>query len=153
MPDRVVQRILVPVDLSLRETPDYGYAIKLAAQLGAELLLFAVIDTPAMVAMIPQHRAPLEHGASFQRSIVDDAKGILQRIVDQAGRHGVSALGHAVVAEEVEDQILREALVRKVDLIVVRASHRSALMKALTGSTAGEILKAAPCPVLVAAMP
>lgn len=153
MSERVVQRILVPVDLSLRETPDYGYAVKLAAQLGAELLLFSVIDTSAMVALIPQHRMRSPKDESFQHSIVEDAKSILQRIVDHAASLGVPALGHAIVAEDIEDQILREALLRKVDLIVVRASRRSTIMQALTGSTAGEILKAAPCPVLVAAMP
>jgi nucleotide-binding universal stress UspA family protein len=35
-------------------------------------------------------------------------------------------------------------------LILVRSKPRHGLMKALLGSTAGEILKAAPCPVLVA---
>jgi nucleotide-binding universal stress UspA family protein len=40
--------------------------------------------------------------------------------------------------------------VQKVDLILVRSRGRAGFMKALLGSTAGEILKAAPCPVLVA---
>ena len=34
--------------------------------------------------------------------------------------------------------------------LLLRSKGRSRLMKALLGSTAGEILKAAPCPVLVA---
>ena len=39
---------------------------------------------------------------------------------------------------------------QRVDLILVRSGGRTGIMKALLGSTAGEILKAAPCPVLVA---
>ncbi len=151
MSDRVVTRILAPVELASNEPVDMSYAVKLAAQLRAELLLFAVIDTPAMVALIGQHRASRSSRSdSFHVSLVDDAKRILRRIVDEATALGVKALGHATVSEEVEEQILKEALVQKVDLIVVRSSGRTGFMKKMLGSTAGDILNAAPCPVLVA---
>ena len=74
----------------------------------------------------------------------------LQKLVDQAAEAGVRALGHVTFSEDVEEQILKEALVERVDLILVRSQGRHGFMKALLGSTAGEILKAAPCPVLVA---
>ena len=150
MSDRLIRRILVPVELSEPEDPDMGYAIRLAAQLGAELILFACIDTPAMVRMIGRHKALGQRTASFDASLVEDAKAILSKIVDEAAERRVAALGHATVGEDVEEQILKEALVQKVDLILVRSRGRHGLMKALLGSTAGEILKAAPCPVLVA---
>ena len=70
-------------------------------------------------------------------------------MVDEAAASGVQALGHLKFSEEVVEQILREALVRKVDLILVHSHGRTGLMKSLLGTTAGEILKAAPCPVLV----
>ncbi len=151
MSQRVVRRILVPVDLSGRTPPDADYAIRLAAQLGAELVLFAVVDTPAMVSLIGHHRA-VGGGdrGSFSREVVDDAKAILQTIVDDATRRGVRALGHVTVSEEVEEQILKEALVQRADLVLVRQPGHGGFMKALLGSTAGDILKAAPCPVLVA---
>jgi nucleotide-binding universal stress UspA family protein len=151
MPDRVVRRILAPVELSESEEPDLSYAIRLAAQLGAELQLLAVIDTPATVKLIGKHRASTEvEGENFTSTLVAEAKEIVQSVVDQAAQLGVKALGHVIMNEEVEEQILKEALVHKVDLILVRSKGRSTLMKALLGSTAGEILKAAPCPVLVA---
>ena len=127
------------------------YAVRLAAQLRAELMLLAVIDTPATVNLIGKHRATAEaEGENFTSTLISDAKAIVQSVVDQAAQHGVKALGHVTVNEEVEEQILKEALVKKVDLILVRSKGRGTLMKALLGSTAGEILKAAPCPVLVA---
>ena len=150
MAERVVRRILAPVELSAPELLDMDYAIRLAAQLGAELILFACIDTPAMVGLIGRHKAMGERTASFNASLVADAKAILARFVDAAATRGVRALGHATVDEDPEAQILKEALVQRVDLIVVRARGRTGFMKALLGSTAGEILKAAPCPVLVA---
>jgi len=147
---KVIRRILAPVVLSEAGHPEMDYAIAVAAQLGAELVLFACIDTPAMVSLIGRHKATGERTESFDASLVEDAKAILSKIVDEAAARGVRAFGHATVDEEVEEQILKEALVQKVDLILVRSKGRHGLMKALLGSTAGEILKAAPCPVLVA---
>lgn len=153
MPDPVVRRILAPVDLAESREPDLSYGIALAAQLRAELILFAVIDTPATVTLIRGHRAVAAayvEGEDFDGSLVRDARGILQDIVDRAAGSGVKALGHVTLSEEVEEQILKEALLQKVDLILVRSHGRTGIMKALLGSTAGDILKAAPCPVLVA---
>lgn len=151
----VVRRILAPVEIADNRDLDVGYAIGLAAQLRAELLLLAVIDTPATVNLIGRHRATAGSsadvgGADFDRALHDEVKAMLQRLVDQADAAGVKAVGHLTVSEDVEEQILKEALVQRVDLILVRSRGRAGIMKALLGSTAGEILKAAPCPVLVA---
>ncbi|HZN37527.1 MAG TPA: universal stress protein [Planctomycetota bacterium] len=146
----VVRRILAPVELAETREPDLGYAIALAAQMRAQLLLLAVIDTPATVNLIGRHRAMAGESGDFDKALQDEVQHMLQQLVDKAAEAGVHALGHLTVSEDVEEEILKEALVRKVDLIVVRSRGRSGFMKALLGSTAGEILKAAPCPVLVA---
>ena len=148
---RVINKILVPIELVEETAPDAGYAIQLAAQLEADLILVAVIDTPAVASMIAGHHHG-EHGSKegFNETLVSEAKALLQGIVDQAADVGVKAWGHATVSEEVESQILKHAIMEKVDLILVRSHGRSGLSRALLGSTAGEILKASPCPVLVA---
>ena len=145
----VVQRILAPVDLAESREPDLSYAIGLAAQLGAELQLLAVIDTPATLNLIGHHGST-GRGGGFEHELQQEVEAKLQRAVDQAAEAGVRALGHLTFSENLEEQILKEALVEQVDLILVRSLGRSGIMKALLGSTAGEILKAAPCPVLVA---
>lgn len=145
----LVKRILAPVDLAESREPELSYAIGLAAQLRAELLLLAVIDTPATLNLIGHHGAA-GGGRSFEQELQEEVKAKLQRVVDQAAEAGVQALGHLTFSEDVEEQILKEALVERVDLILVRSQGRHGFMKALLGSTAGEILKAAPCPVLVA---
>ena len=150
MSDRLIRRILAPVELAEPGEPDMSYSLKLAAQLQAELILITVIDTPTTVRLIGHHRAQIAGKESFNAQLVRDAKAILQKIVDAAAHLGVHAWGHATVSEDVEEQILKEALLQKVDLILVRSIGRSGLMKVLLGSTAGEVLKAAPCPVLVA---
>lgn len=129
---------------------DFAYAIGLAAQLRAELLLLAVIDTPTTIALIGKHRAVAGRSQDFEQELMTEVRGSLQQVVDRAAKDGVKALGHVTFSEEVEEQILKEALVQRVDLILVRSRHGTGIMKALLGSTVGEILKAAPCPVLVA---
>lgn len=146
----VVRRILAPVEIAESREPELGYAIGLAAQLRAELILLAVVDTPATVNLIGRHRAMTGSSRDFDRALEQEVQGMLQALVDKAAAAGVHALGHLTFSEDVEEQILKEALVQRVDLILVRSRGRSGFMKALLGSTAGEILKAAPCPVLVA---
>ena len=156
MPSPVVHRILAPVELADSKTPDLTYAIDIAAQLRAELVLLAVVDTPATVQLIGQHKAEAagthvhDRPRDFNETLMDDAKAIVQDVVDAAAQAGVKALGHVTMSEEVEEEILKEAMLQKVDLILVRSHGRSGISKALLGSTAGDILKAAPCPVLVA---
>lgn len=148
VPDRLIRRILVAVEFADPE-PDVNYAIRLAAQLRAELILFSVIDRPAMVGLIGTHKAAqTSRGETLNAALVADAKRILQRIVDDAAARGVAARGHATVSEEVSEQILREAMVQQVDLIVLQPGRRGFLDKML-GSTVEDILDAAPCPVLV----
>lgn len=147
----VVNRILAPVDLAESREPELDYAIGLAAQLRAELLLLVVVDTPATLNLIGHHgSAGGSARSTFEQELQEEVRAKLQEVVDQAAEAGVRALGHVTFSEDVEEQILKEALVERVDLIVVRSRGRHGFMKALLGSTAGEILKAAPCPVLVA---
>ena len=146
----VVRRILAPVDLAEAKEPELGYAIGLAAQLRAELLLLAVIDTPATLNLIGHHRAMAGGGRGFEQELQEEVQQKLQQLVDRAAEAGVQALGHLTFSEDVEEQILKEARVQRVDMSLVRSQGRTGIMTALLGSTAGEILKAAPWPVLVA---
>lgn len=150
MPEPVVRRILAPVELAESREPDIAYALGLAAQLRAELLLLVVVDTVTTVQLIGRHRQQDGGDRDFDKALREEVRQMLQQMVDRAAEVGVRARGHLTFSEDVEEQILKEALVQKVDLIVVRSRGRAGIMKALLGNTAGEILKAAPCPVLVA---
>ncbi len=150
MPEPLIRRILAFVEFADRVEPDMFYAIRMAEQLDAELILFGVIDTPAMVSMIGKHKTGGQAGPTLTDTLVEEAKRVLQQLVDTAAERGVRARGHATVSEEVPELILREAMVQQVDLIILRSHARSGVLRALLGSTVEEILKAAPCPVLVA---
>lgn len=154
--DRLVRRVLAFVEFSGASDPDMGYAIGLASQLRAELILFAVIDRAAMVALIGRHRGSkvgakdLRASDTLTANLVEDARQILQRLVDQAVDQGVPARGHATISDEVPEQILKEAIVQHVDLIVIEPGERQGFLSYFLGSTVEEVLSAAPCSVLVA---
>ncbi len=90
----VVRRILAPVDLAESKEPELGYAIGLAAQLRAELLLLAVIDTPATLNLIGHHRAMAGGGRGFEQELQEEVQQKLQQLVDRAAEAGGQALGH-----------------------------------------------------------
>ena len=77
MTSPVIRRILAPVVLSEPQIPDMDYAVGVAGQLDAELVLFACIDTPAMVRLIGRHKAVGERAESFERSLVERCQGDL----------------------------------------------------------------------------
>lgn len=170
--------MLAFVELAEGGDHDMGYATDLAAQLGAELNLLAVIDTPAMVALISRHRdaavrdaaakaggaadpagalaraeAAAARGAGSETltgTLVRDARGILQELVDGASRRGVAARGHVIVSEEVPEQVLKEAVVQQVDLILLRPTGSKGFLRRFLDRSVEEILNAAPCAVMVA---
>ena len=154
--DRLVRRVLAFVEFAGSDDPDMAYAIRLASQLRAELILFAVIDRPAMVALIGRHRSAkvttkeVRGSDTLTANLVEDARQILQRLVDEAVDQGVPARGHATVSDEVPEQILKEAIVQHVDLIVIKPGARQGFLQYFLGSTVEEVLAAAPCAVLVA---
>ena len=151
MDERLIHRILAFVEFADGD-PDLSYAVDLARQLNSELILFAVIDTPAMVSLIGRSspQGAVRHGGTLTESVTSAAEAYLQSRIDDATALGVNVRGHVIVSEEVPEQILKEAMMQHVDLILVRSHGRSGLMKALFGSTVANVLSAAPCPVLVA---
>ena len=73
----VVQRILAPVDLAESREPELGYALSLAAQLRAELLLLAVIDTPATLNLIGHHGSA-GRGGNFEAELQEEVQSQLE---------------------------------------------------------------------------
>ena len=70
--------------------------------------------------------------------------------MEHAAQNGVVARGAAIASDEVPQQILKEAIVQHVDLILIRPSGRQGFLQHLMRSTVEDILAAAPCGVLVA---
>ena len=71
----IIQKILVPVELVEETVPEAEYATAVAAQLGAELVLCAVIDTPTAASMIVAVSRSCGSAGNSERSIFTQSIG------------------------------------------------------------------------------
>jgi nucleotide-binding universal stress UspA family protein len=125
-----IERILCPTDLSPYSGNAVCYALALARAHDSELILLHCTtggDNDEELGLLES--SLLEHLSP------SDLKGARWRAV-------------AAPAEDVGEEIMRQAQLEKADLIVMR-SRRRPHRAALLGSTAESVSRGAPCPVLV----
>ena len=146
----MISRILVPTDGSKTAQKAARYAVDLAKQLKASIIVLSVFDWASFVGSVsaasfagPEVLNPIED--SLQEAAKKHA-GAVKRMCDKDGVQSKTVLttGHPV------DDIVREAKKSKVDLIVMGSHGRSALAAAVLGSVAyGVIHRDMKTPVLV----
>jgi universal stress protein A len=135
---------LVPIDFSTYAEQALDYAIRLARTLKARLTVLHVIQ--------PVPMAGVDMGVALPEVYLRELEEAVQRNMEEAlGR--VTAAG--LTAERVVlygvpfQEIVEAAKARQVDLIVMGTHGRTGLMQVLLGSIAEEVVRLAPCSVLV----
>lgn len=138
------RKICCPVDfsepsrLALREASD------LARSLGAELALVHVIHPATAPVAEPVLAPPARHGEEEP-----DAPQLLAAWEREAEALAGRAVQTRLAAGRPGPEILRYAREGRFDLLVVGSHGRSAIERLVLGSVAEELVRAAPCPVLV----
>ena len=129
--------LLVPVDFSGCSTKALAYAIPLAQQFKAELILLHV--------MWPYVSVP-EMGP-VDLETIDDARTQLEEL----GRHLPEAVRWRTLLRtgQPHTEIIQAAKEMGVDLVVLSTHGRTGLARAVMGSTTEKVVRHAPCPVLV----
>lgn len=119
-------------------------ALALARALGDERSCLVVVCAYAS-GSLTSRVVPVEHGALGR----DDAQARLERVREVVGdRQAVELIAReASSAAAGLDAVAREV---EADLMVVGSSHRGLLGRVLPGSTAAQVMHAAPCAVAVA---
>lgn len=131
-----VERILVPLDLSPLGEAKLPIAEAQARAFSAELILLHVL------------RADAADPSGAVSSAEAAARTYLDTVVARASADGVRA--HAVLRYGTPaETIVEEAREREVNLIVLGSSVRAGLGRAFLGSVADEVVRLAPCPVLL----
>lgn len=135
------ERILCPTDLSTESDEALRYAVALARIYRAKLFLLHCSE---------RNSYPGEEEAGKSPSHMD--RLFVESLVPHLGLATMNELDwHPLLrtnVDHISNAIVREAVVQKIDLIVMR-SRRRPKAAVLLGSTAEAVCNNAPCPVLV----
>lgn len=137
------QNILVPVDGSEQAERSFKTAVEIAKRNDAKLFIAYVIDT-RNVSLSPEYQ-PItpEFTENVDREFI---KGMM----DYAAAQGIAA--QQIVTNGNPLTLIAEAFPKEydIDLIVIGATGKGAITRALVGSVSQHVVKHAPCDVLVA---
>ncbi|HUG93911.1 MAG TPA: universal stress protein [Planctomycetaceae bacterium] len=148
------RRILVGVDLSHGDrfaaselNPPTEEAIRratwLAGQVSGEITFFAALElSPQVEELLKQHTA------GDERTVDDDARAVLEELAARSSRDGVRA-DSKLVHGRAWEEIIREAVRGKHDLVIVGTRNLGRVSRALFGSTGMKLLRYCPVPVWV----
>jgi nucleotide-binding universal stress UspA family protein len=136
------KKVLHPTDYSERSRPALMAAAELAATHGADLVLLHVVETLGPEALTFGEIYSGRQPESYRQRLFGQLR---QARPQQAGLHVVYVLSE----EDVVTSILRTANDLACDLIVLGTHGAGGWARWLTGSIAEEVVRRAPCPVLV----
>ena len=128
-----VSRILYCTDFSLNSEMALGYAVSVAAEYGAELILFHVFeDVPDLVR---------------KEAIIAERTEELGKLISEDERKNLN-IHRAVRFGKPYEEIVRHAHEAHTSLIIMTARGGDAVDRAVFGSTTYRVIQLGPCPVL-----
>ena len=146
----MISKILVPSDGSKTAQRAAGYAVDLAKQLKASIIILSVIDKRSFTAQtVPASetaRHTIEPIEDYLREAAEGYAGEIKKLCDKSGVASKVSIkmGHPV------EEIVKEAKKSKADLIVMGSHGRSALSATVLGSVSyGVIHNDASVPILI----
>jgi nucleotide-binding universal stress UspA family protein len=141
----MIKKILVTVDFSDLSTEVVGHAADLALAFKAEVYVMHVIPpTPVYSGSEISPPVIMDYTAEEWRSEQHD----LDTMADFMKQKGIKA-EPVLLSGLITEVVLNKATELKTDLIVVGAHSHGFLYRAFIGSVSEDLLKRAPCPVLV----
>lgn len=146
----MISKILVPTDGSKTAQKAAMYAVDLAKQLNASIIVLSVIDKRLFMAQTIPSSKPARLDIEFvEDNLREIAEGYAGKVKSLCDKTGVAAEISIKMGYPVEE-ILQEAKTSKIDLIVLGSHGRSALSATLLGSVAyGVIHNDKSVPVLI----
>jgi nucleotide-binding universal stress UspA family protein len=144
-----IRSILFPTDFSEGSSFALEYAVDLAKRYGAKLYLLNVIyDIAKGAGWYVPHISMDE----LYKDIEKGAKKELDRFGNEEVR-GYKKLERTTVTGVPHDEIIKFAKKNKIDLIVMGSHGKKGMDRILFGSTAANVVRFAPCPVLTVRIP
>jgi nucleotide-binding universal stress UspA family protein len=144
-----IKGILFPTDFSEGSSQALQYAVDLTKKYGAKLYVVHVIYD---IAKATGWYVPHVSMDQMYKDIQEGAKKELEKF-------GVEALGEVKNIERTvltgvpHEELMNFAKKNKIDLIIMGTHGRKGIDRILFGSTAAQIVRFAPCPVLTVRLP
>lgn len=144
-----IERILFPIDFSEGAMNALDYAISLSKEYNAKLYLLHVVHEISMTAgwQVPHIRID-----ELYRDMEESARKELEKCCMEELR-GLKDVERIVLRGIPDEEILKVAREKKIDLIVIGTHGRTGIDRFLFGSTAEKVVRKAPCPVLSVRLP
>jgi nucleotide-binding universal stress UspA family protein len=140
------KNILCPTDLSEPSLRSLTYAAAFARWYEAQLTLLHVVPTFEPIAVGPgEFIGPMQMVVPISR---EEVLGEMRRITDRAGMGSIHAILSAHEGDPARN-IVEQAAAIDADLVVMGTHGRTGFERLLIGSVAEQVLRKAPCPVLL----
>jgi nucleotide-binding universal stress UspA family protein len=147
-----IKKILFPTDFSEGSSHALLYAVDLSKHYGAKLHIVHVIyDIAKAAGWYVPHISVDE----MYKDIEKGAKKQLERFGDEEERclKGIQDVERTVLTGVPHEEILKFAKEKKIELIVMGSHGKKGIDRILFGSTAAQVVRFAPCPVLTVRLP
>jgi nucleotide-binding universal stress UspA family protein len=138
------RRVLCAVDLSVSSLAALERALEIGQQEAAHVLVLCAAEMP----LAPPELPPGMDLSEMASRAADEARRRLDALIP-AGARASCTVETPIVCGRAYHEILRVAVERQADLIVMGVHGRGAMDLMVFGSTTHHVLRAAPCPVLV----
>lgn len=134
---REIRTVLTPTDFSDTSEEAVAFAARLAARLGARLVVVHVVESPPPDAMPRPDLAEAQERAGQE----------LDRRAYKLQLRDIQVETRVVVGTPV-DEIVAAAERERADVLVLGTHGRRGVSRAIVGSVAEHVLRVAPCPVV-----
>jgi nucleotide-binding universal stress UspA family protein len=143
------EKILTAIDFSESSDFAFQYALTLATQFQAELIVMHVINEPVDLRGFYVPHISFEQ---LEKEIEEGAEKMMEKFC-QTNMGGFTRYTTSIVTGIPYDEIIRKAEESGASLIVLGTHGRKGIDHLIFGSTAERVVRCAACPVLTIRMP
>lgn len=144
-------RVLFPLDGSKRAEGALELGRQLAGSGHTELHLFVAVNVGQVLFAERLERLPTDFEKLVQQQ-VEEAECYLAEVAARLQGEGVKVVTHVAQAEA-REAIVDYAREANIELVVICSTTRQNWLQRLSGSIVDQVLRSAPCPVLVVRPP